>query len=97
MVSLVLSCRHMSRQDKVIKRTKKLAKGYIKRIHVDQMKIRNHEPDPITIQTSDGSLKAAEIDILGESQVVFRPETPLSCGARLWIETKSEVRITKGI
>jgi hypothetical protein len=87
----------MARQDQVIKRTKKLGKGYIKRIHVDQFKIRNHEPDPITIQTSDGSLKAAEIEILGESQVVFRPEHPLSCGARLWIETKSEVRITKGI
>lgn len=85
----------MARQDQVIARTKKLAKGYIKRIHVDQSKIRNHEPDPITIQTSDGSLKAAEIDILGESQVVFRPTKPLSCGARLWIETTSEIVITK--
>lgn len=76
-------------------RTSKLANGYIKRIHVDQQKIRNKEPDPITIQTSAGSLKAAEIDILGSSQVVFRPDTPLSCGARLWVETTAEVVITK--
>lgn len=88
-------CTMVSKQDKVIKRTHKLAKGYIKRIHVDQQKIRNKEPDPITIQTSDGSLKAAEIDIRGESQVVFRPNDPLSCGARLWIETKAEIVITK--
>ncbi len=34
-----------------------------------------------------------EIDIYGFSSVIYRPEEPLSCGAKLWIETNEPVRV----
>jgi len=76
-----------------------LHKGTIKRLHVDKRVIMSnlkHGTDnpPITIQTSKGSIKCREIDILGDSKFIYRPEKPLNCGARLWIETKAELHYT---
>lgn len=34
-----------------------------------------------------------EVDILGPSKMVYRPDNPLACGARLWIETEAELKI----
>jgi hypothetical protein len=70
--------------------------GTIKRIHVDKHVIASnlkHGTDnpPITIQTSKGSYKCRAVDIKGPSRFVYRPTKPLSCGARLWIETHAEV------
>jgi len=31
------------------------------------------------------------VQILGESKVVYSPDKPLSCGAKVWIETDAEV------
>lgn len=70
--------------------------GTIKRIHVDKhiiaanLKHGRNDP-PITIQTSKGSHKCFGVDIRGASRFVYRPLKPLSCGARLWIETRAEV------
>ncbi len=74
----------------------------LKRIHVDQKRIRaNIDPDvnlpPITVQTNKGPHKANEVEILdkdGEviARFVYRPDAPLSCGARLWVETNAEIR-----
>ncbi len=72
----------------------KLAEGYIKRVHVDQRKLRNGDPDPITIQTSAGSLKATEVQIHGPSTFLYRPDQPIACGARLWVETTALVTMT---
>ena len=36
---------------------------------------------------------AREVEILGESKVIYRPDKPLSCGAKVWIETEAEVKI----
>jgi len=44
----------------------------------------------ITIQTSKGSIKTKFARIEGPSNF-FYPEKPLSCGARVYIETKSVV------
>ena len=33
------------------------------------------------------------MQINGASTVVYQPDNPLSCGARVWIETKAEVRV----
>ena len=32
-----------------------------------------------------------EVDIKGPSRMVYRPEKPRPCGAKLWIETDAEV------
>lgn len=75
---------------------KTLPRGIIKRIHVSQPNLRLNRKDggsrPVfTIQTSQGPLYANYIELRGSSQVVSRPEKPLSCGARIWIETRAEV------
>ena len=69
-----------------------------KRIHINMHKIRankNHgtkEP-VITVKTSKTNTYAHEVEILGESKVVYSPDKPLSCGARVWIETDAEVKV----
>ena len=73
------------------------AKPTKKQIHVNQHMIGfnrknpNNMKPPVTIQTSKGSIRASNIEIEGESKLVYRPLAPLSCGARLWVETDSPV------
>ncbi len=65
-------------------------------IHVNQHKIRankkhgTNEP-VITVKTSKSNTYAHEVDIKGPSKVIYSPDKPLSCGAKVWIETESEV------
>ena len=52
----------------------------------------NGTSDPaLIVRTYKGSNNASAVTIHGPSQVVYRPLQPLSCGARAWIETQSEV------
>ena len=71
------------------------------RIHVNQHIIRknykNNENEPVlTCKTSKSNEYAHEVEILGPSKIIYSPEKPLSCGAKVWIETESEV-ITRRI
>lgn len=70
-----------------------------KRIHVNQHVIRRNnkvaeggelEP-PITVKHKGGNTYAKEVTIYGASKVVYSPDKPLSCGAKVWIETDSGV------
>jgi hypothetical protein len=66
----------------------------IKRIHINQHVIRsnkkNNKDDPvITVKTSKENYYAEEVVIKGDSKVVYSPDKPLSCGAKVWIETKA--------
>ena len=68
-------------------------------IHVNQHKIRsnikNDVVEPVlTVMYYISNIYAHEVEILGPSKIVYSPKKPLSCGARVWIETESEV-ITK--
>ena len=65
------------------------------RIHVNQHKIRANKKhgtnDPvITVKTSKSNTYGHEVIINGSSKVIYSPDTPLSCGAKVWIETESE-------
>ena len=66
------------------------------RVHVNQHKIRsnaktgNREP-VLTVKTYKDNRYCHEAIIHGESKVVHSPHKPLSCGARVWIETQAEV------
>ncbi len=67
-----------------------------KRIHVNQHHIKFNQKHGtnkpvITVKTYKDNNYAHEVDILGNSKVIYRPDKPLSCGARVWIETNSEV------
>lgn len=68
----------------------------LKRIHVNQYVIRSNQrtgakDPPLTIKTSRANTKAHAVEILGPSTVVYAPGKPLSCGARVWIETQATV------
>lgn len=72
-----------------------------KRIHINQHVIRankkNGTTDPvITVKTSKRNIYADRVEIRGASNVVYSPDKPLSCGARVWIETDAPVWIHTG-
>ena len=69
-------------------------------IHVNQAHIRSNikaEPDEripvLTVKTYKSNVYTNEVTINGPSKLVYSPDKPLSCGARVWLETKSEVTI----
>lgn len=67
-------------------------------IHVNQHIIkRNRETganDPvITVKTYESNNYAHDVQIDGPSKIVYCPNKPLSCGARVWIETTSPVHL----
>ena len=69
-----------------------------KKIHVNQHNIRynktNKDQKPvITVKTYKENLYGNTISINGPSTIVYKPCSPLSCGAHVWIETESEVII----
>ena len=68
-------------------------------IHVNQHIIKsnkkNKERKPVlTVKTYKSNTYATNILIKGDSKFVYNPDKPLSCGARVWIETQSEVEIS---
>lgn len=73
-----------------------MSRGRIKRIHVNQFVIRSNkrsgarEP-PLRVKTSSENLPATEVMIDGPCRVIYRPDRPLACGARVWIETTADV------
>lgn len=74
-------------------------------IHVNQHEIKantkNKTANPVlTCKTYKTNDYANEVEILDKSgevvaKVVYSPHKPLSCGARVWIETYNEINITK--
>jgi len=67
-------------------------------IHVNQHEVKannkNGTNNPVlTIKTYKTNTYAHEVSIKGESKVIYSPDKPLSCGARVWIETQAEVEI----
>ena len=66
-------------------------------VHVNQHKIKRNaktgEREPVlTCKTYKSNDYAHEVMIDGPSRIIYRPDKPLSCGARVWIETESEVK-----
>jgi len=67
-------------------------------IHVNQHVIKDNaktgDKKPVlTIKTYKSNTYAHEVAIKGDSKVVYSPDKPLSCGARVWIETQAPVEI----
>ncbi len=55
---------------------------------------KNGTNDPVlTVKTYNSNVYAHEVEIVGKSKVIYSPDKPLSCGARVWIETQDEVKI----
>lgn len=73
-------------------------KNTIKKIHVNQHNIKanlkdNSNKPVFTIKNRGKTIVAESIKILGPSELIYSPENPLSCGARVWISTRSTVEI----
>lgn len=65
-------------------------------IHVNQHVIRkntkeNQREPTLTVKQGRSNTYAHEVVIDGPSRIVYSPDKPLSCGARVWIETESAV------
>lgn len=66
-------------------------------IHVNQHNIKHNTKNPddrkpvLTVKTYKSNTYCDEVVIKGDSKVVYSPDKPLSCGARVWIETQAEV------
>lgn len=70
-------------------------------VHVNQHKIRNNKKTgandaPLTIKSNKGNRYAHQANIVDANgnilaSIVYRPNKPLSCGARVWIETYNKV------
>ena len=71
-------------------------------VHVNQSHIRKNikaAPEDVvpvlTVKTYKTNTYCNVVEINGPSRVVYSPQKPLSCGARVWIETESEVKVVK--
>lgn len=64
-------------------------------VHVNQHKVRAGDDNPLTVKTYNSNREASCASIVVDGQVVakvvYRPDKPLSCGARVWIETEHQV------
>lgn len=75
-----------------------MPQGTLKRVHVNQhiikanLKAQTDEP-ACTVQWKGKSYIGRDVVIKGPSQVMQRMQKPLSCGARIWVETRAEVEI----
>lgn len=70
------------------------------RIHVNQHIIRENKREGtdlpvLSIKTYKGNTKCREVEIKGPCKVIYSPDNPLDCGARVWIETQSEVTVIR--
>lgn len=69
-------------------------------VHVNQHVIKANRKtgkvDPVlTVKTYKSNDYAREVEITGPCKIVYSPDKPLSCGAHVWIETESEVKVIK--
>ena len=72
----------------------------LKRIHVNQHRIRSNAKHGdnlpvLTCKTSKDNSYGHELQIKGPSKIVYSPHKPLSCGAKVWIETKAPVKVVR--
>ena len=63
-------------------------------MHIIRKNNKTGERNPVlTVKTSKSNQYAHEVEIDGPSKVIYSPDKHLSCGARVWIETDSEVKL----
>ena len=75
-----------------------LEAGYLKRIHINQHNIKHNAKHTttvprhvVTIKCSNTNYKCDKVSIDGPSELVYSPNKPLACGAKVWIETTAKV------
>jgi len=74
----------------------------IARIHVNQHVIKANaksgERNPVfTIKQGGKNTYATRVKVVGEMGLVYSPDKPLSCGAKVWIETRGDIELDEKI
>jgi len=70
----------------------------IARIHVNQHVIKANaksgDRNPVfTIKQGGKNTYATRVKVKGEMELVYSPDKPLSCGAKVWIETRGDITL----
>ena len=70
----------------------------MKIIHINRNIIQSNAKHGTTrpivrVEENGVVIYAMEVHIKGESRMVYRPEKPRPCGAKLWIETDADVEL----
>lgn len=91
----------------MLKLVERIKDGVIKRLHVNMHVIRDNTKTgarnpPLTCKTGGKNLKASQIDIVDKdgavvASIVYRPDDPLDCGARVWITSHAEVLVYENV
>lgn len=68
----------------------------MKIIHINrniiQANAKNNTTNPVCRVEEDGVVVyCMEVHIKGPSKMIYNPDNPRKCGAKLWIETEAEV------
>ena len=77
--------------------------GTLKRIHIHTGKIRQYHQDGIDqpcviVRTHHTIYHGRNVEIVGDSKVIQSLTKPMpGCGARIWIETRGEVRVAQAV
>lgn len=63
------------------------------KVHVNSHVIRANKKNgevnpPLTIRRGKVLERAHTVELIGAARVVYSPDKPLSCGARVWIEAE---------
>ena len=74
----------------------------IARIHVNQHVIKANaksgDRNPVfTIKQGGKNTYATRVKVVGEMELVYSPDKPLSCGAKVWIETRGDIELDKSV
>lgn len=70
-----------------------------KKIHINQHNIKanskagNKRLPVISVKEGRDNTYGNEVDVNGPCRVIYSPDKPLSCGAKVWIETDADVDI----
>lgn len=73
----------------------------IARIHVNQHRIRSNKKHGLTepvisIKRGGRTITCNRVEVAGPCTVVYSPDKPLPCGARVWIETTAPLIVEGG-
>jgi hypothetical protein len=63
-----------------------VARIYINRHIVAANQKTGDRTPPITIMRNGRRVSASEVELIGNSRIVYSPDKPLQSGARVWIE-----------
>ena len=65
---------------------------HVNRTRISQNYKRGENQPVIGVKRGSSNQYGYEVEVAGPCRVVYRPEQPKDCGAKVWIETLSEVK-----